>query len=78
MNNNYLNIWHLNSMWSLLGSISSGDKFSIKGNLLTIEKNHPLFGKLLRDSINMNVDKRPYMDTVLKRLKKISFTHDHK
>lgn len=41
MNNNYLNIWHLNSMWSLLGSISSGDKISIKGNLLTIEKNHP-------------------------------------
>lgn len=41
MNNNYLNIWHLNSMWSLLGSISSGDKVSIKGNLLTVEKNHP-------------------------------------
>jgi len=41
MNNNYLNIWHLNSMWSLLGSLSAGDKVSIKGNLLTIEKNTP-------------------------------------
>tara|TARA_Y100000389_G_scaffold69121_1_gene65745 strand:- start:511 stop:963 length:453 start_codon:yes stop_codon:yes gene_type:complete len=28
-------------MWSLLGSISSGDKVSIKGNLLTVEKIHP-------------------------------------
>ena len=41
MNTNYLDIWYLNSVWSLLSSISSGDKIKIKGNLVTIEKNHP-------------------------------------
>tara|TARA_B100000029_G_C17440079_1_gene911126 strand:- start:344 stop:943 length:600 start_codon:yes stop_codon:yes gene_type:complete len=41
MNTNYLDIWYLNSVWSLLSSISSGDKISIKGNLVTVEKNHP-------------------------------------
>jgi len=41
MNTNYLDIWYLNSVWSLLSSISSGDKIGIKGNLITIEKNHP-------------------------------------
>ena len=42
MNNNYLDIWHLNSTWCLLGNVSAGDKLSIKGNLLTIEKHYPL------------------------------------
>lgn len=41
MNTTYLDIWYLNSVWSLLSSISSGDKIGIKGNLVTIEKNHP-------------------------------------
>lgn len=41
MNTNYLDIWYLNSVWALLSSISSGDKISIKGNLVTVEKNHP-------------------------------------
>ena len=73
-----IEIWN-GDIWS----IDSDDSFKsnrrdVLNKLKVIEKNHPLFGKLLRDSINMNVDKRPYMDTVLKRLKKISFTHDHK
>ena len=41
MNTNYLDIWYLNSVWSLLSSISCGDKISVKGNLVIIEKNLP-------------------------------------
>jgi hypothetical protein len=42
MNNNYLDIWHLNSTWSILSSICSGDKIGINGNLVTIHKQNPL------------------------------------
>jgi len=41
MNTNYLDIWYLNSVWSLLSSICCGDKISVKGNLVVIEKNTP-------------------------------------
>lgn len=73
-----IEIWN-GDIWSL----DSDDSFKSNRNdvlskLKIIEKNHPSFGKLLRDSINMNLHKRPYMDTILKRLNKLSFTHDHK
>ena len=38
MNSNLLNIWNLNSLWKLLSSITNGDKLSIRGNLITIDK----------------------------------------
>ena len=41
MNTSYLDIWYLNSVWSLLSSICCGDKISVKGNLVVIEKNTP-------------------------------------
>jgi hypothetical protein len=41
MNNNLLDIWELNSLWSLLSSINGGDKLCIRGSSVTIEKNTP-------------------------------------
>jgi hypothetical protein len=44
MNNNLLDIWELNSLWSLLSSINGGDKLCIRGNSVTIEKSTPTLG----------------------------------
>ena len=38
----YLDIWYVNMMWNKLSSINIGDKLSICGNTLHIEKNTPL------------------------------------
>ena len=42
MNTHLLDVWNLNSTWNLLSSISSGDKLSIRGSLIVIDKNTPL------------------------------------
>jgi hypothetical protein len=42
MQSNLLDIWNLNSLWRLLSSINSGDKLSIHGDLITIDKNTTL------------------------------------
>jgi hypothetical protein len=42
MNTHLLDVWNLNSTWNLLSSISSGDKLSIRGSLIIIDKNTPL------------------------------------
>ena len=39
MNTNLLDIWNLNSLWRLLSSIQVGDKVSIRGNLITVDRN---------------------------------------
>jgi hypothetical protein len=44
MNSNFLNIWDLNTTWSILSSINEGDKLSISGNQVLIEKNTILLG----------------------------------
>ena len=36
------------------------------------------FAKLIKDSINPNYEKRPYMETIKKRLDQINFNNDHK
>ena len=41
MNSNLLDIWNLNSLWCLLSSIKPGDKISIRGNLITVDRNTP-------------------------------------
>lgn len=42
MNTNLLDIWNLNSLWRLLSSIQVGDKISIRGNLISVDRNTPL------------------------------------
>lgn len=42
MNSDLLDIWNLNSLWKYLASIKSGDKLSIRGNLIDIQKATPL------------------------------------
>lgn len=41
MNTNLLDIWNLNSLWRLLSSIQVGDKISIRGNLISVDRNTP-------------------------------------
>ena len=41
MNTNLLDIWNLNSLWRLLSSIQVGDKISIRGNLITVDRDTP-------------------------------------
>jgi len=41
MNSNLLDIWNLNSLWCLLSSIKVGDKISIRGNLISVDRNTP-------------------------------------
>lgn len=41
MNTNLLDIWNLNSLWRLLSSIQVGDKVSIRGNLITVDRDTP-------------------------------------
>jgi hypothetical protein len=41
MNSNLLDIWNLNSLWKLLSSITIGDKLSIRGNLIEVNRNTP-------------------------------------
>lgn len=41
MNTNLLDIWNLNSLWRLLSSIQIGDKISIRGNLITVDRDTP-------------------------------------
>jgi|TARA_B110000259_G_scaffold180575_2_gene221487 hypothetical protein len=41
MNTNLLDIWNLNSLWRLLSSIQVGDKVSIRGNLICVDRNTP-------------------------------------
>lgn len=41
MNSHLLDVWNLNSTWNLLSSISAGDKLSIRGSLVLIDKNTP-------------------------------------
>jgi len=65
MNTNYLDIWYLNSIWSLLSSISSGDKISIKGNLVTIEKNHPFLWMKRKYNGDSRVDVYQLIDNLL-------------
>jgi len=73
-----IEIWN-GDIWSRDSNDSfKSNRKDILNKLKVIEKNHPSFGKLLRDSINMNVYKRPYMNTILKRFNKISFIHGHK
>jgi hypothetical protein len=68
MDTNYLDIWSLNSTWNLLSCINFGDKLSIHGNQIEIQKNHMFLGlkrmyygdsrkdihKLIEDLINMS------------------------
>lgn len=68
MNTNLLDIWSLNSIWNLLSCLNDGDKLSIQGNNISIQKNHFLTGfkrtmngdsrrdihKLIEDLINMS------------------------
>jgi len=42
MNSNLLDVWKLNSLWKLLSSIKNGDKLSIRGNLIEIDRDTPL------------------------------------
>ena len=42
MNSNLLDVWNLNSLWKLLSSIKDGDKLSIRGNLIQIDRTTPL------------------------------------
>ena len=42
MNSNLLDVWNLNSLWKLLSSIKNGDKLSIRGNLIEIDRDTPL------------------------------------
>lgn len=42
MNTNLLDVWNLNSLWKLLSSIKNGDKLSIRGNLIEIDRDTPL------------------------------------
>lgn len=42
MNSNLLDVWNLNSLWKLLSSIKNGDKLSIRGNLIEIDRDIPL------------------------------------
>jgi hypothetical protein len=42
MNSNLLDVWNLNSLWKLLSSIKNGDKLSIRGNLIEIDRTKPL------------------------------------
>tara|TARA_B110000259_G_scaffold131427_1_gene148290 strand:+ start:2811 stop:3305 length:495 start_codon:yes stop_codon:yes gene_type:complete len=42
MSTNLLDIWNLNSLWRLLSSIQIGDKVSIRGNLITVDRNTTL------------------------------------
>jgi serine/threonine protein kinase len=55
---------------------------SLRQNVLKkikpIQKNHPELAKLIKDSINPNYEKRPYMETIKKRLDQINFNNDHK
>ena len=39
MNSNLLDIWNLNSLWRLLSSITVGDKISIRGTLIQVDRN---------------------------------------
>lgn len=64
MNTNYLDIWYLNSVWSLLSSISCGDKISIKGNLVLIEKNHPFLWMKRKFNGNSRSDVFQLIDTL--------------
>lgn len=41
MNTNLLDIWNVNSLWRLLSSIQVGDKISIRGNLITVDRDTP-------------------------------------
>ena len=41
MNSNLLDVWNLNSLWKLLSSIKNGDKLSIRGNLIEVDRNTP-------------------------------------
>ena len=41
MNTNLLDVWNLNSLWRLISSITVGDKLSIRGNLVQIDRNTP-------------------------------------
>ena len=66
MNTNYLDIWHLNSVWSLLSSISSGDKISIKGNLVNVEKNHPFLWIKRKYNGDSRVDVYQLINNLLK------------
>lgn len=65
MNTNYLDIWYLNSVWSLLSSISCGDKISVKGNLVIIEKNHPFLWMKRKFNGNSRNDVFQLIDTLL-------------
>ena len=65
MNTNYLDIWYLNSVWSLLSSISSGDKISIKGNLVTVEKNYPFLWMKRKYNGDSRVDVYQLIDNLL-------------
>lgn len=55
---------------------------SLRQNVLKkikpIQKNHPELAKLIKDSINPNYEKRPYMETIKKRLDRLNFNNDHK
>ena len=42
MNSNLLDVWNLNSLWKLLSSIKNGDKLSIRGNLIQVDRNTSL------------------------------------
>ena len=42
MNSNLLDVWNLNSLWKLLSSIKNGDKLSIRGTLIEIDRGIPL------------------------------------
>lgn len=55
---------------------------SLRKNVLKkikpIQKNNPELAKIIRDSINPNYEKRPYIETIKKRLDQINFNNDHK
>lgn len=41
-NTNLLDIWNLNSLWQIIASIKIGDKISIRGNYISVDRNTPL------------------------------------
>jgi hypothetical protein len=44
MNNNYLDIWTLNTAWCILATITPNDKLTIQGNNIQVVKNYPGLG----------------------------------